>query len=387
MISICLIIPNAFPVPAVKGGAVETLVNNLLDENEIYGNLIITVVSIYDEQAKMISSKYKNTEFIFIKAGKYEGTIDLCFSQTNQYLSAYVDSVEKELENREFDFIIAEGGYIQGYKKLLSKYPKNKCLAHIHGKYEVDEVVDGIYEYYICPSGYIAKHIGDICPVDDSRIKVLYNGIKIENFNKKISDEEIKKLKNKFNIKPNENIIMFCGRTTEEKGIKELIKAFKLMKNLNNSKLLIVGNSNFGAEVKTQYDIELQEEAESIKDRVIFTGFVPNDQLYEFYNITDVAVFPTLIEEAFGLVVIEAMAAGCPLILTDSGAFPEIVQNTSTPLINRGKLLIEDLAEAIDICIDNKDKREIVAIEEQNRAKDFSNEAFYKNFVKLLEEI
>ena len=67
MISVCLIIPNAFPVPAVKGGAVETLVNNLLDENEIYGNLIITVVSIYDEQAKMISSKYKNTEFIFIK--------------------------------------------------------------------------------------------------------------------------------------------------------------------------------------------------------------------------------------------------------------------------------------------------------------------------------
>ena len=56
-------------------------------------------------------------------------------------------------------------------------------------------------------------------------------------------------------------------------------------------------------------------------------------------------------------------------------------------MINRGELLVEDLAEAIDICIDNKDKREIVAIEEQNRAKDFSNEAFYKNFVKLLEEI
>lgn len=387
MISVCLIIPNAFPVPAVKGGAVETLVNNLIDENEIYGNLKIAVVSIYDDQAKMLSEKYKNTEFIYIKAGKYEGTKDLYFSQTNQYLSDYVDSIEKELENREFDFIIAEGGYIQEYKKLLSKYPKNKCMAHIHGNYEVDEVVDSIYEYYICISDYIAKHIGDIHPVDVSRIKVLYNGIKIENFNKKISDEEIKRLKNKFNIKLNENIIMFCGRTTERKGIKELIKAFKLMKNLNNSKLLIVGNSNFGEEVKTQYDIELQEEAESIKDRVIFTGFVPNDQLYKFYNIADVATFPTINEEPFGLVAIEAMAAGCSLILTNSGAFPEIAQNTSIPLINKGEDLVENLAKAIDKCIDNKDKREIVVAEEQNRAKDFSNEAFYKNFVKLLEEI
>ena len=387
MINVCLIIANALPVPAVKGGAVETLVNNIMDENEIHEKLKITVVSIYDEEAKRISEKYKNSEMIYIKEGKYEGVKDLTFQQTNQYLNAYVNAIDKELENKDFDFIIAEGGFLQDYKIFMNRYPKNKCLAHIHGNYKVDEDVDNIYEYYICISDFVAKHIGDKHPIDDSRIRVLHNGIKIENFSKKLTDFEIGELKNKFNIKNNENIIMFCGRTIERKGIKELIKAFKQIKYIDNTRLLIVGNSNFGEEVKTQYDIELQAEAESIKDKVVFTGFVPNDQLYKFYNIADVAVFPTIDEEPFGLVAIEAMAAGCPLILTNSGAFSEIVKNTSIPLINKGEDLVENLAKAIDKCIENKENRKIVVVEEQNRAKDFSNQIFYENFVKVLEEI
>ena len=67
---VCFITPNVFPVPATKGGACETLVNNLIDENEKQKKLSIICVSVYEEEAYRLSTQYKNTDFIYIKNEK-----------------------------------------------------------------------------------------------------------------------------------------------------------------------------------------------------------------------------------------------------------------------------------------------------------------------------
>ena len=54
---VCFITPNVFPVPATKGGACETLVNNLIDENEKQKKLSIICVSVYEEEAYRLSAQ------------------------------------------------------------------------------------------------------------------------------------------------------------------------------------------------------------------------------------------------------------------------------------------------------------------------------------------
>lgn len=361
--------------------------NNIIDENEKHRKLDITVVSIFDKEAYRKSKEYTNTEFIYIKEGKYIGKKDLGFKTTNKNLNKYVDSINNTIKGCEFDFIIMEGGFLQDYRKVLSDVPKDKCIAHIHGIYKVDEIVNSLYGYFFVISDYVREKVKESNLVKDSRIKTIYNGIKIENFNKEITDKDKIELKKRLGIKEEDNVILFCGRTIRNKGIKELIKAFKKTKNIDKTKLVIIGNSNFGEEVITEYDRELKEEAETIKENVVFTGFVPNNELYKIYGIADVAVFPTIDEEPFGLVAIEAMAAGCPVILTKSGAFPEITVGTSIPLLNKDDRLIKELTHTIDKLLENPGFREIISMEERKKVIDFSNEKFYQNFVELLQSI
>ena len=64
---IAIVTSMALPIPAVKGGGVEWLIQTIIDENESNGDLKITVLGIDDEEARNVAQKYKNTEFVFIK--------------------------------------------------------------------------------------------------------------------------------------------------------------------------------------------------------------------------------------------------------------------------------------------------------------------------------
>ena len=67
---VCLIMPNVFPVPATKGGATETLMTNLLKENEKEGKIDFACVSVYEENAEKLSKQYQYTKFIYINIFK-----------------------------------------------------------------------------------------------------------------------------------------------------------------------------------------------------------------------------------------------------------------------------------------------------------------------------
>ena len=58
--------------------------------------------------------------------------------------------------------------------------------------------------------------------------------------------------------------------------------------------MLIVGNSAFGKKIQTEFDKELIRISQDIKDKIVFTSFVPNDDLYKIHNIADIAVFQQL---------------------------------------------------------------------------------------------
>ncbi|MHB8579929.1 MAG: glycosyltransferase [Ignavibacteriaceae bacterium] len=151
------------------------------------------------------------------------------------------------------------------------------------------------------------------------------------------------------------DIVIGTVKSLEDKyGIDFLIRTFKLVKDRYPElplKLLIVGKGTKESELK-RLVVEL-----GIEDVTKFTGFVNYDEIHEYQNMIDIAVFvSTEDSESFGVSVLEASACGKPVIVSDAGGFPEVVEKDVTGLIV-GKRNIAGTAEAIEELLLNRDLR------------------------------
>ena len=157
-------------------------------------------------------------------------------------------------------------------------------------------------------------------------------------------------------IKKIENSIGFCGRIVEEKGINILIKAFEIVqKQKKDAKLIIAGDYKNIAGGSVYPSLKNYIDEKSIKN-VEFLGKVPESDLEKFYSKIQVFVLPSINSlEAFGLVQLEAMCCGTPVIASNLPGVRTIVKNTKMGLIAKvGDY--EDLAKKIIELLDNKEK-------------------------------
>ncbi|WP_246956563.1 glycosyltransferase family 4 protein [Brachybacterium sp. Marseille-Q7125] len=114
--------------------------------------------------------------------------------------------------------------------------------------------------------------------------------------------------------------IGFLGRLTRDKGVPDLARAITLLRSEGlEAELVLAGENRFGS---ADDDREITAALAPLGDAVRHLGWVRRE---EFFDAVDLAVFPSRWEEPFGLVAAEAMAARVPFVITDSGAFPEVV--------------------------------------------------------------
>lgn len=413
MKKIVFVTPKDYPVPAVKGGAVETLLTNLIRENEKEKKARFYMLSIYNEEAKKISDDYEKTEIIYIKMKlqyifenlKNRLDVDyynkenhciivkMVYQLFRNFLRAgrricnqvYNYKAFKKIGKLDFDYIIIEAGDIERYKSYIRKIPKEKCILHLHGEVEANKNNTIYYSNFLAISKFVKQKFLEGNLIREQQIKILPNAIK-KQFGRILNDEEKRKIKKKYNIKE-KNVIIFCGRIVQEKGVKELVKAFKKIKYIDDTRLIIVGNSGFGNNVTTPYEKEIEKEIESIKDKVSFLGYINNKQMPELYGISDIAVFPSLWEEGFGLVILEAMSSYLPIITTNSGAIPEIVNDKCSIILERNEQLVNNIANSIEQLIKNPSKRKSMGIEGNKISKNYTSDIYYKNFIEIMENI
>ena len=378
MLNICIVMPRFFPVPAVRGGAVEQLATFLADENERKHKIDITFISVYDELAVEASKKYKNSKFIYIPFNLKEEEYN--YSVADSSLNIYMNEVEQAIKGKNFDYVIIQGGRKE---YIIPSIPYEKRITYLHGS----TIEKGLHQYYksiMVVSHFIANCYYSQTDTPKEQIIPIENAIHLEDFSRKIDENEKKELRQKYNILKNEIVINFCGRTIAEKGVRELIEAFKQMKNVSKCKLMIMGNCNYAKQVKTPFEEELFKIAEEMKDRIIFTGFVPNKELYKIHNISDIAVIPSIFEEPFGLTVIEAMASGLPLITSDAGAIPDIVDDKNSIIVERKHDFISNLTSALDKLVCDKELREKMGNHSKELAKEYDTPTYYNNFCEIL---
>lgn len=153
-------------------------------------------------------------------------------------------------------------------------------------------------------------------------------------------------------FKENTIVIGIIKHLEKEYGVVYLIEAFSLLlKKLKGYpiKLLIVGKGSLEAELRTKAkDI-------GIDGDTVFTGYIPPDEIPFYQNMLSIAVFPSL-KESFGVSVAEAMACEKPVVVTNVGGLPEVVENGVTGLIVP-PANAEKLAEAIEKLIVNQELR------------------------------
>ena len=149
---------------------------------------------------------------------------------------------------------------------------------------------------------------------------------------------------------------------------------------------MIMGSANSGKKAFSSYERKVKKIAQENSDRIIFTGYVDNSQVYKYAAAADVQCVPTLAEEAAGLVILEAMTEGLPLIVTKSGGVTEYIDDTVALIIERDGIA-ENLKNAICYLKDNPELRNQMSKNAKIQSKKYGEETYYKNFVKTVYEI
>jgi glycosyltransferase involved in cell wall biosynthesis len=209
-------------------------------------------------------------------------------------------------------------------------------------------------------------------------------GVDYDRFSKKISPKKIKSIREKLNIETNTFVYGYIGRITKEKGIEDIIYALAGW-DKPNTKVLIIGNGD------TEYLEELNQLIRKLNLNYIISihPAIPFDDIPTYFQILDISILLShttpIWKEQFGRVLVESMAAGTPVIGSDSGAIPLVIGKTGYIVMEKDILAIrESLMEAYS----NKNKYKKLSKLAQQRAKDkFSYTSIAEQTYDFIQEI
>jgi len=215
-----------------------------------------------------------------------------------------------------------------------------------------------------------------------NKLDVIPMGVDIERFSSKTDGSGIR---SKFSA--HGKVVLFLGRLVEKKGVGYLIEAMPdVVKNFAEAKLLICGDGPLRDE------LEKQVSEVGISENVVFVGAVSNKETPSYYAACDVFVLPSIVgskgdTEGLGVVLLEAMASGKPVIASNVGGIIDVIKDGETGLLVEQKNP-KKLAEAINIILQNeKLASEITGKSEQRIKSEFSWEIIARKFKNIYDGI
>ena len=386
---VLLIPPPELPVPAVQGGAVETLLTHLIRENERQGRLELLCASIPNPDAAKQAEQFRHTKMLYVARPKGHRRywpmvfIERCFGVAAPYDPWYQKvQLSLALELPPPDLIVAEGGNLTQCSAISRMFGRRRCLAHLHGQTTCTPVMDDIYGGVLALSEFIREDYLKTSALDRRYAYILHNCVDTDIFH---PGEPSPALRADLGFAPEDFVVLFCGRLEPDKGIHKLLEALGAVEN-PRIKLLIVGSPFFGRTQQSSFLRKLEQQARGLEGRVQFTGYIPNEALPAYYHLADVVCVPTLVEEAAGLVAVEAMACGRPVLATRSGGMPEYLAGSQAVLVDRGPDIVGQLAWALQMLYEHPNLCREMGAAGAQRARDFSVTAFYEHFVRIVDE-
>lgn len=208
--------------------------------------------------------------------------------------------------------------------------------------------------------------------IKEEKIAVIHNGVDIEKWNRKNTKEALKK----YGIEG--EYVLFVGRTTKQKGIEILLEAAGKIK----SKIVIV---TAGADTKEYFE-EIKARALNIKNVKFIGEMLSEDETIELYSNAKVFVCPS-IYEPFGIINLEAMACGVPVVASYVGGIKEIIVDGETGFFFKPSDA-EELAQKVNTILKNQALAEKMGENGRKRVvENFSWDSIAKKTIALYKEL
>jgi len=213
--------------------------------------------------------------------------------------------------------------------------------------------------------------------IDSQKIKVLNTAVEIDDI--KDGNNPLIYIKEGFGVKSNEILIGMVSRLEPIKGVKYFIAAAKIIADkFEHVKFVIVGEGSL------KKDLEENITKAGLGPRFIFTGW--RDDVLDIIAALDIMVLASL-NEAVGIVLIEAQAQGVPVIATRVGGIPEVVEDGKTGILVASQNT-EELIKAMQILIEDRQKRQAMSRAGSEAVKNkYSVQSFVDNVSKIYEEL
>jgi len=388
------------PCPPRKGGAIETYVYGISKAMEKLGAEIhlITIkkrrdidyegvhVHIIDLPQSIIHNFRKLYSILFPVSDISNSSIP--------YLTIKLLRLFDKIREFYGDIDIIHSHYFTtSFAPLLYKMIRNKnviIVGHLHNepkRNSVNKVLIEAYDAHLAVSNYVKERTIELLKVNPGKIGVVYNAIDTDFFKPCKPSEKIDKRK-KFGVEDNDFVIIFVGRIVHEKGLHHLILASKILKQKGYKfKLLFAGPlGHFDIERLEGYPrfcFELINKL-GLADNVRYVSRLERDELRDLYCASDLVVVPSLWEEPCGMVILEAMAMGRPVVAYASGGIPELIPFYSGIVIERKSP--KHLAEGIEMVMQGAFSFNESATVEYARER-FSYTAVARRLLKIFEKL
>ncbi len=251
---------------------------NKFNVNYIYSDLI-KAVNNYMNNAIKIAQKY-----------------DFDIIQANDWLTILAGIEIKKIKNKPLIFTI----HSTEYDRTIGNPWKWISDIENFGSKEADAIVT--------VSNRLKNEIIELYKVDPHKIKVIYNAIDKQKFNR-----------NKINA--GSKLVLYVGRLSIQKGVDHLIMAFKIVSDIDKDAIL--GIAGEGPELNNLINLTIDL---NINNKVVFFGRVSDEELEQLYQIARVFVMPS-VSEPFGITALESLASKTPTIISIQSGVSEVINN------------------------------------------------------------
>ena len=394
-----VLLPNHFPLEG-SGSGIYT--QNVAREITNKGHEALVITPAHDEQegfpfevrtilftadgAEDISERRLPFNFPCFTTHPLSTTTfaDLDDDQRQAYVQAFQAAIDAAVLDWNPDLIHAQHMWVTGYAALMAKMP---YVVTAHGtdlmgfrKYEAwkELALEGTQHAHaiIAISRQVARDTMKLYKIPEERVHIVMNGFDENIFH--VMSVDRSKVMARYGI-PKEpgHLITFVGKLTEFKGVDVLLDAARIYeRELGDAVTLIIGDGALR--------LQLEAQAERLGlDGVHFLGHQPQPVVAEILNSADISTVPSRVEP-FGLVAVEALACGTPVVATNEGGLPDFVDERVGALVDINDAA--ELAEAIisEIRTNSKDVKGPFAA--AYALKDFSWSGQVDKMIDIYEE-
>ena len=313
---ILLVCTEKLPVPFIRGGAIQTYIEEILPY--LSREHKITVFSVSDPDLP-----------------EHEVRDGIRYERAAGDSEAYYQAVANFVAGEMFDWVI-----IYNRPKYLplvaAATPKSRFLLSMHNEMfghgkiapEVARHCLQLVERVVTVSEFIAHGIADLFPEYRHKLQPVYAGVNLERFQPRWAPDAAERradLLAAHGLK-DRKVVLSVGRLSKKKGPHILLSAFpEVIEQHPSAVLLLVGSKWYGNNEEDTYVLELKEQAKSLGDSVHLSGFISPVKIPDYFLLGDIFVCASQWQEPLARVHYEAMATGLSIITTARGGNSEVI--------------------------------------------------------------